>query len=215
MTDVHQEFACGLVRVADKVGVAEAGDEFRALSLQSEFSKLFQVLQFSEEVAFEKAFVEDFGAASVSFELDVLDAGTGNKPRRILADEQYSGVGGTVVRQVEKTQGSQLDFDCAFVFLDFSGIDNSRKNGASEEVEIQVFDGGIQARFGFEVWSVEFPALHEDALFFLVGEGTDGMAELFRGIGGDGALGAFILGILQEWKYGFSLSISVLFLMRS
>lgn len=43
------------MRIADKVGVTEAGDEFWALSLQGEFSKLFQVLQFSEEVAFEEA----------------------------------------------------------------------------------------------------------------------------------------------------------------
>jgi hypothetical protein len=40
-----------------------------------------------------------------------------------------------------------------------------------EEVQIKVFDSGIQAGLGFEARGIEFPAFHEDALFFLVGDG--------------------------------------------
>ena len=63
LTDVHEELARGFVGIADEVGVTEAGDEFRALALQGEFCKLFQVLQFREQVPFEQALVEDFGAS--------------------------------------------------------------------------------------------------------------------------------------------------------
>ena len=176
-----------------------------------------------------------------------------------------------------------------------------------EEVQIKVFDSGIQAGLGFEARGIEFPAFHEDALFFLVGDGftcsdanpdaaaeaywrefgglhfyygdvsfrkgdfvhlhhrlrkdvaftahtgkillefirkvetgrfsivigtdeqiagfagvhdvigkgTDGLTELFRGIDGDGALGAFVLSILKEREYGCLVEHIDSFLLRS
>ena len=42
--------------------------------------------------------------------------------------------------------------------------------GAAEDVQIQVVQCSAQAWFGFEVGCIEFPAFHEDAFFFLVGD---------------------------------------------
>lgn len=56
------------------------------------------------------------------------------------------------VRDVEQSEGGQLDFNGALVFLDFFLIDRARKEGAMEEVQIKVFDSGIQAGLGF-FWS--------------------------------------------------------------
>ena len=42
--------------------------------------------------------------------------------------------------------------------------------GAAEDVQIQVVQCSAQAGFGFEVGCIEFPAFHEDAFLFLVGD---------------------------------------------
>ena len=42
--------------------------------------------------------------------------------------------------------------------------------GAAEDIQIQVLQCSAQAGFGFEVGCIEFPAFHEDAFFFLVGD---------------------------------------------
>ena len=63
-----------------------------------------------------------------------------------------------------------MDFYGALVFLDFLLINHGGKEGAAEDVQIQVVQCSAQAGFGFEVGCIEFPAFHEDAFFFLVGD---------------------------------------------
>ena len=67
-----------------------------------------------------------------------------------------------------------MDFIGTLIFLDFLSIDHGRQQCLAEEFQVQIFYGRIQAGLGFEVGGIELPSLHQDALFFFVGNGFTG-----------------------------------------
>ena len=66
-------------------------------------------------------------------------------------------------------------------------------NSGDKRVAIVGFHGEI-LRAGL---AIKVAGVHD-----VIGKGTDSLTELFCGIDGDGALGAFILSVFQERKYG-------------
>ncbi|XXU64551.1 hypothetical protein WME78_38420 [Sorangium sp. So ce1097] len=125
----------------------------------------------AQQVARDAPLLEDIRGVRRAVVSDILHVGARQEIERILGDEQDPGVRGTTCPRIEEAQGGELLLRRAVVLLDRVASDGVLAIAQREEVQREIGQRCLAAGARVPCPGQRRPALGEDALVLLAGDG--------------------------------------------